>query len=127
MIDRFLHEANPAVVGTVRPDGSPATTPTWYGWEGDHLLLSMTTTSPRTRNVRLQPRISLTVLAESWYDHVTLYGTVLGLRDDPELRDLDTLSHRYFGHAYPKRGLSCVSAIVEIERWHAWGSPGGDR
>jgi len=83
-----------AVVGTVQPGGSPATTPTWYGWEDGRVLLSMVASSPRARNVRNDPRVSLTILGESWYDHVSLLGRVVELRDDPELKDLDRLSER---------------------------------
>lgn len=124
-LEVFLRGPRPAVIGTVRPDGSPATTATWYEWQDGTLLLSMVTTSPRARNVRRNPHVSLTVLGDSWYDHLSLYGSVIELRDDPQLADLDRLSMRYYGSSYPKRGLDCVTALVRVERWHAWGNPGG--
>jgi hypothetical protein len=75
--------------------------------------------------VRSDPRISLTILDKSWYHHVTLLGRVTELRDDPELADLDRLSLRYFGKRYPNRELRCVSAVMDVERWHSFGDPGG--
>jgi PPOX class probable F420-dependent enzyme len=120
----FLRPARPAVVATVRPDGTPATTATWYDWDDGRLLLSMTAGSPRTRNVRATPEIALTVLGENWYDHVSVSGPVVELRDDEGLADLDRLSLRYWGELYPKRELRCVTALVEVARWHAWGDAG---
>jgi PPOX class probable F420-dependent enzyme len=124
-LQRFVRAPRPAVVGTVRPDGSPATTATWYEWDDDGtVLLSIVAGSRRARNVRNDPRISLTVLGKSWYHHVTLLGQVVELRDDPGLADLDRLSRRYFGKRYPNRELECISAVMEVERWHSFGDPG---
>jgi len=122
-LEPFVQAPRPAVVGTVRPDGTPATAATWYGWEDGHLVLSMVAKGARARNLHNQPGVSLTILGESWYDHVTLLGRVVELRDDWRLVDLDQLSTRYTGDRYPKRELRCVTAIVAIERWHSWGDP----
>lgn len=122
----FVAKPQPAVVATVRPDGSPATTATWFDWEAERLLLSMTADSPRARNVRLDPRISLTILGDSWYDQVTLLGRVVEFRDDEGLSDLNRLSMRYWGKPYPKSQLRCVTGLVEVERWHSWGDPAGN-
>jgi len=126
-LEEFVRGARPAVIGTVRPDGGAATTATWYEWQDGRVLLSMVATGPRVRNVRHEPRISLTILGESWYDHVTLIGPVVDIYDDVGLADLDRLSMRYYGEPYPKRELRCVSAIVRVEQWHSWGDPGARR
>jgi PPOX class probable F420-dependent enzyme len=126
-LERFVRAARPAVVATVRPDGSPASTATWYDWEDGRVLLSIVASSPRARNVRNDPRISLTILGTSWYHHVSLLGRVIELRDDAELADLDRLSLRYFGKRYPNRDLRCISAVMEVERWHSFGDPGAGK
>jgi hypothetical protein len=74
-----------------------------------------------------RPASSLTILGKSWYHHVSLLGRVIELRDDPELADLDRLSRRYFGKRYPNRELRCISAVMEVERWHSFGDPAGQR
>ena len=67
-VDEFLAQANPAVVGTVRRDGSPHTVATWYDWEDGRALLNMEDTRLRLSHLRADPRVSLTVLAEgNWY------------------------------------------------------------
>lgn len=126
-LERFVRAPRPAVVATVRPDGSPATTASWYDWEDGGVLLSIVASSPRARNLRNDPRLSLTILGKSWYHHVSLLGRVIELRDDPELADLDRLSQRYFGKRYPNRELRCLSAVMDVERWHSFGDPGGQK
>ncbi|GAA0895716.1 pyridoxamine 5'-phosphate oxidase family protein [Pseudonocardia zijingensis] len=122
-IERFVRAPRPAVIGTVRADGSPWTTATWYDWRDGRVVISMVAGAPRHRNLLDRPAVAMTVLGEDWYDHVSLRGRVTELRDDPELTDLDALSRRYVGTPYGKRELSCVTAFVEIDRWHTWGDP----
>src|ERR1044072_6011001 len=100
-----MRRPNPAVVATVRPDGSPHTVATWYLWEGGRVLLNMDESRARLGFMRRDPRISLTVLdAESWYRQVTVLGRVAELVDDDELADIHPLPPHYGGAALPRRG-----------------------
>ena len=120
-VDAFLAQANPAVVATIRPDGSPHTAATWYDWQDGRVLLNMEDTRLRLGYLRRDPRVSLTVLsAESWYHHVSLLGRVVSIDEDAELRDIDRLSLRYTGKPYRKRDRTRFSAWMEPERWHGW-------
>jgi PPOX class probable F420-dependent enzyme len=120
-VDELLRRPNPAVVATLRPDGSPHTVATWYLWDGDRVLLNMDESRARLGFLRRDPRISLTVLdAESWYRQVTLLGSVVELVDDPELADIDRLSRHYGGEPFRDRESRRVSAWVEVESWHLW-------
>jgi hypothetical protein len=86
-IDAFLREPNPAVIGTVRPDGSPHTVATWYDWDGELVLLNMDASRRRLEFMRRDPRVSLTVLdRESWYRHVSLRVASSGSRTIQSLR-----------------------------------------
>ena len=74
-VDEFLARANPAVIATLRPDGSPHTVPTWYDWEDGRVLLNMDESRLRLQFMERDPRAALTVLDEdSWYKHVSLLG-----------------------------------------------------
>jgi PPOX class probable F420-dependent enzyme len=120
-IDELLRRPNPAVVATLRPDGSPHTVATWYLWDGQRLLLNMDESRARLGFMRRDPRVSLTVLdAESWYRQVTLLGRVAELVDDDTLTDIDRLSRHYGGEPFRDRENSRVSACVEVESWHLW-------
>ena len=120
-VEEFLRKPNPAVVATLRPDGSPHTAPTWYDWEDGLVLLNMDESRLRLRFLRRDPRAALTVLdADSWYRHVSLLGRVVRIEDDPELRDIDRLALRYTGQPFRTRDKPRVSAWLEPERWHGW-------
>jgi PPOX class probable F420-dependent enzyme len=120
-VDEFLARANPCVVATLRPDGSPHTAATWYDWEDGRVLLNMAESRLRLGFIRRDPRVALTVLDDgNWYRHVSLIGRVVSLEDDPDLTDIDRLARRYTGNAYRTRDQKRVSAWVEVERWHGW-------
>ncbi|GAB7035175.1 hypothetical protein JCM4914_66360 [Streptomyces platensis subsp. malvinus] len=44
------------------------------------------------------------------------------MKDDAQLTDIDRLAQRYLGKPYPQRDRRRVSAWIEVERWHGWGS-----
>ncbi len=120
-IEAFLREPNPAVVATLRADGSPHSVATWYDWIDGLILLNMDATRARLGHLRRDPRVSLTVLdKDSWYSHVSLAGVVDRLVDDPELADIDRLALRYTGNPFRNRVDKRVSAWVRPERWERW-------
>jgi len=122
-VDDFLRLPNPAVVATLRPDGSPHTVPTWYDWQDGRVLLNMEETRLRLRYLRRDPRAALTVLGsgeDGWYRHVSLLGRVVSIADDESLADIDRLALRYTGRPFRKRDMPRVSAWLEPERWHGW-------
>ncbi|MFD5447985.1 PPOX class F420-dependent oxidoreductase [Streptomyces sp. NPDC003470] len=120
----LLRRPNPCVMATLRSDGSPVSTPTWYLWEDDgRVLISLDEGRVRLKHLRRDPRVTLTVLdGDDWYTHVTLIGRVTETRDDEGLADIDRLSTHYTGNSYPDRVRARVSAWIEVERWHGWGS-----
>ncbi|MFS4091572.1 PPOX class F420-dependent oxidoreductase [Streptomyces sp. AF1A] len=120
----MMKKPNPAVITTLRSDGQPVSTATWYLWEDDgRVLVNMDEGRKRLAHVRNDPRVSLTVLDEgNWYNHISLIGRVAEIRDDPDLEGIDRLSRQYLGKPYPQRDRARVSAWIEIERWHGWGA-----
>lgn len=120
-VDEFLRRPNPAVVASLRPDGSPHTVATWYLWDGARVLLNMDASRLRLRFMRRDPRVALTVLAdESWYRHVSLLGEVAELVEDVGLADIDRLARHYSGEPFRDRESRRVSAWVGVLAWHAW-------
>jgi PPOX class probable F420-dependent enzyme len=120
-IDAFLRQPNPAVIATVRADGSPHCVATWYDWDDGRVLVNMAASRARLGHLRRDPRVALTVLDEgSWYRHVSLLGHVTSLAPDPQLADIDRLATRYAGTPHADRVTERWSAWIEIDRWHAW-------
>ncbi|MFI9029390.1 PPOX class F420-dependent oxidoreductase [Streptomyces sp. NPDC053560] len=119
----MLKKANPAVITTLRSDGQPVSTATWYLWDDGRVLVNMDEGRKRLNHVRRDPRVTLTVLdEENWYTHISIIGRVVELRDDEGLADIDRLAQQYLGKEYPQRDRKRVSAWIEIDRWHGWGT-----
>ncbi|MFC6064171.1 PPOX class F420-dependent oxidoreductase [Streptomyces ochraceiscleroticus] len=119
----MLRKPNPAVITTLRSDGQPVSTATWYLWDDGRVLVNMDEGRKRLSHVRKDPRVTLTVLdEESWYTHISIIGRVVELRDDDGLADIDRLAQHYMGKEYPQRDRKRVSAWIEIDRWHGWGT-----
>ena len=123
-VAELFGKPNPAVMATVHPDGHPVTVATWYLLQDDgRVLLNLDAGRARLKHLRANPHVSLTALAEGdWYTHVSVQGRVVEVRDDVDLTDIDRLSTHYTGSAYPTRDRARVSVLVEVERWHGWGS-----
>jgi PPOX class probable F420-dependent enzyme len=122
-VRELLDAPNPAVIATVRSDGHPVTVATWYDMEGDRILVNMDEGRKRLEHLRRDPRVSVTVLKDGdWSTHVSVVGKVVEMYDDEGLADIDRLCQRYGGgDTYPYRDRARVTAVIEVERWHAWG------
>jgi len=117
----MLRRANPAVMATLRPDGTPVSAATGYLWENGRILLSLDESRVRLRHLRRDPRVSLTVFdGGDWYTHLSLVGRVVEMYEDEGLRDIDRMAELVIGGPYPDRVRKRVSAWMEIERWHSW-------
>jgi PPOX class probable F420-dependent enzyme len=119
----MLAKANPAVITTLRPDGQPVSTATWYLWANGQVLVNMDEDRKRLEHMRNDPRVTLTVLDEgSWYTHISVIGHVTEMREDTDLADIDRIARHYRGGQYPQRDRRRFSAWIGIDRWHGWGA-----
>lgn len=119
----MLTKANPSVITTLRSDGQPVSTATWYLWDDGRVLVNMDEGRKRLTHVRNDPRVTLTVLDEgNWYTHISIIGRIAEERVDEGLVDIDRLAQHYLGQPYPQRDRRRVSAWIAIDRWHGWGS-----
>ena len=119
----LLRKPNPSVVATLRPDGAPVSTPTWYLWDDGRVLLNMDEGRARLGHLRRDGRLTLSVLdGESWYTHVTLIGRVVEIREDAGLAEINRIAQHYIGQDYPDQERARYTAVMEVERWHGWGA-----
>ena len=117
----LLRRPNPAVIASLRPDGSPHTVATWYDWEDGHVLLNMDASRRRLRFMRADPRVALTALDnQGWYRHVSLHGLIVRIEEDADLKDIDRLAIRYTGAPFSRRDARRYSAWMKVEAWHGW-------
>jgi PPOX class probable F420-dependent enzyme len=119
---RLLKAPNPAVMATVRSDGSPQTVATWYELEADgRILLNLDATRVRLAHLRRRPEVAMTVLdGDSWYRHVSLRLSVAEIADDDGMQLIDRLAIRYLGVPYQKRDQHRVNVWLTIDSWFGW-------
>jgi len=120
-VKALLAKPLPAVMASLKPDGSPLSVATWYLLEDDgRILINMEDGRARLSHLQKDPRVSLTALAENWYTHVSLQGRIVEFAPDEGLKDIDRLSNHYGGQDYMVRDKTRTSAWIEIEHWHGW-------
>ncbi len=126
----MLEKANPAVITTLRSDGQPVSTATWYLWDDGRVLVNMDEGRKRLQHLRNDPRVTITVLDESsWYTHISIIGRVTEFREDKDLADIDRLAHHYLATlsaARPRPGQRLDRDRPLARLGHAQGQqPGG--
>lgn len=99
-----------AHVATVTPGGAPRTSPMWFEWDGEHVLLSHTKARAKTRDVKANPRIALSIVdPDNPYRYVEIRGPV-EVVDDPDKTLIHRLAKKYRG----------------VDRYE-WDGPGDER
>ncbi|MET9905822.1 PPOX class F420-dependent oxidoreductase [Streptomyces sp. NPDC006476] len=110
----LLDGRNFAGVATLGPDGSPQNSVVWIKREGDTVLFSSIDGRQKVRNLRRDPRVSLSVfdLADP-YTSVEIRGTAEILPDEGKRLPYE-LSHKYLGIDPPAEKDDEVRVIVRV-------------
>ena len=114
----LLSRPNFAHLSTLMPDGSPNTTPVWIGLEGDQIVICTGEDSLKARNLRRDPRLSLSVVDyHDPYEEAQIRGRVVEFRDDSKLETMDKISHRFINAPFPMRGSAGrIAMVIEVEK-----------
>jgi len=106
-----------ANVATIMPDGSPQVTQTWVDHEGDLVLVNTFEGSQKSRNVRRNPKIALTVTDPSDpFNVAVIRGRVKEVTFDGAEAHVDRLAKKYFGvDKYPGRVPGMKRVLIKIE------------
>ena len=112
-VDALLRKANPAVIATSAPDGSPHTAATWYDWDGERLLVNMDAIAPASEEHAPRPaRFSHGDARPGLVPAGDVFGRAVEIRDDPEFKDIDRLCLRYTRRQF-QTGCARGSALIE--------------
>jgi PPOX class probable F420-dependent enzyme len=106
---------NFATLATINSDGSPQTSPVWITRDGDELLLSTVVGRLKERNLRRDPRASVTVFDhDNPYNYFEARGSVT-LDETDGFKLINDLSHKYTGADYTgDEGTDNVRVIVRL-------------
>jgi PPOX class probable F420-dependent enzyme len=113
-VRKLLDEPNHAVLGTVNRDGSPQTSVVWVTRDGDDVLISTAAGRRKDRNMRRDPRVSLSVWDSG--DPET-YAEIRGLAAVTEDvgRDLAVqLAEKYDGPGAGEEFLQLPPEVVRV-------------
>ncbi|MFE9683740.1 PPOX class F420-dependent oxidoreductase [Streptomyces sp. NPDC006285] len=110
----LLDGKNFASVATLGPGGAPQNSVVWIKREGDTVLFSSTDGRQKVRNLRRDPRVSLSVfdLADP-YTSVEIRGTAEIVPDEGKRLPYE-LSHKYLGVDPPAEKDDEVRVIIRV-------------
>jgi len=110
----LLDAKNFATIATINPDGSPQTSVVWIKRDGDDVLMSTVVGRKKDKNLRRDPRVSVSVfdLAQP-YNYVEIRGTVQ-LVEEGGRELIDELSNKYTGADYTNDGPEAVRVVVRL-------------
>jgi PPOX class probable F420-dependent enzyme len=93
----MLGGTNFGVVATVGADGRPQTSVVWVDTDGDHVVFNTTNGRAKGKNLRRDPRVSVTVFdAQNPYRYFEVEGTAV-LETEGADEHIDALSRKYNG------------------------------
>jgi PPOX class probable F420-dependent enzyme len=118
----LLQGPNTAHLATIRADGTPASYPVWVGLDDqDRILISTGRSRAKARNVARDPHVALSVLAhDNPYEELMVRGTVVEVRDDPDLADMHPMSLVYTGKPFPYTSGEQVTIVIRPD-WARYG------
>ena len=113
---------NFASVATLMQDGSPQVAPLWIDREGDTIILNTTRSRQRTRNLRRDQRVAITVFdQDNPYSNVSIRGKTIEITEEGAEEHIDKMSMKYLGKPkYPceDRTPKDPRILIRVEAKH---------
>ncbi len=120
----LLDKKSFAHLSSLGPHGEPQSHPVWFAACGGQLLISTGTDRQKYRNIRRDPRVSVSILdPDNPYRYLEVRGRVVEIEPDPTKAFLDQLARKYLGQdTYPyEERRSVERVIVHIQPDHVVG------
>ena len=111
----FLDEVMPAVVGTIRADGTVQMNPIWYERRDDELWLNGTRS--RRWGSRLEPGAAVTLLMvdpTNMWRWLQVQGRVVERTEAGGAEHIDRLSRRYLGTDYANHRADDPRVVIRV-------------
>jgi PPOX class probable F420-dependent enzyme len=125
-VRRLLEEPNAAVLATINPDGSPQTSVIWVGLDGDDLVISSAAGRRKDRNIRRDPRVSLSVYDQNDPEQYAEIRGLAAVTGDPGRKLAVRLAEEYegpgAGQAFLDLPPEVVRVVIRITPQHVAGS-----
>ena len=117
IVKKLIEGKTFANVATIMPDGSPQVTQTWVDHEGDLVLLNTFEGSQKSRNVRRNPKVALTVTDPcDPFNVAVVRGGVKEVTFNGAEAHVDRMAKKYFGaDKYRRRRPGEKRVLIKIE------------
>lgn len=108
-------------VATIGPHGEPQSNPVWIDWDGQYLKFSQTKARQKYRNLKREPRISVSVHdPDEPYRYVEVRGKVAKIEDDPDNTFINKMAKKYLDeNEYPWSQPGEQRVVVYVEPEHS--------
>jgi PPOX class probable F420-dependent enzyme len=94
----LLRSTIPARLAYVWHDGSPRVVPIWFHWNGEEIVLGTPPTAPKTKALRQNSKVALTIDTDTWPHKVLqIRGTAKVETVDGVVPEYAAAARRYFG------------------------------
>ncbi len=93
---RILNSKSFAHLATLGTDGTLHSSPVWFEWDGQEILISQTTSRQKYKNVLQNATVAVSVLdPENPYSYVEIRGSVTAITEDPDFSFIDKMAKKY--------------------------------
>jgi PPOX class probable F420-dependent enzyme len=116
---RFLERPYLAHVATVTPSGRPQLSPVWVDVDGDDILFNTAEGRAKTKDLRSNPTVALSVLDPADHYNVLLVtGTVVEMSPDGADEHIEQLAQKYTGAPFAGRvpGQQRVKVRIRVDK-----------
>jgi PPOX class probable F420-dependent enzyme len=113
---QFLTEPSFAHMATINKNGSPQVSPVWVDVEGDNVIVNSEEKRLKIRNVKRDPRVSLSVQdPQNAYRYLEIRGKVTKITPEGAFEHIDKMAQKYMGQEkYPYNRPYDVRVLLTI-------------
>lgn len=85
-------------LATLNPDGSPQSTPIWFEFDGENILINSSKGRWKDRNMRRDSRVALSIIdPDNAYRYLEVRGRVVDITEEGALDHINKLAKMYLG------------------------------
>jgi hypothetical protein len=127
LVDMLAWESKAlAHIATIGPDGGPQSSPVWFDWDNDQLRVSLYDSSQKMRNLKRNPRLSVSIVdPANAYRYIEIRGVAVLFEPDTGLEFITRMAGKYLGlDHYPWHEEGQVEVKVTIKPTRITGMSG---
>ncbi len=113
----FVEEPLPALVGTVRKNGTVQLNPLWFEYKDGSFWINGGTNRGWFKHLERDPRITLLLIdPKNMFRWAQIEARMIKWEEDPGGDHINHLSHRYFGRDYQNPRTGRIKLQLELLR-----------